>query len=86
MLGSTASGTGWSCAGWESGEAPWGTEQMVLGAAQAWVRQWFSLQRAVLRMVSASELFLIKMGSENICNHFYSTCIHGRLFFYKVTN
>lgn len=67
-------------------KGPWGTEQMVLGAAQAWVRQWFFLQRAVLWMVSASELFFIKMGSENICNNFYSTCIHGRLFFCKVTS
>lgn len=57
LLDSAASGTGWSCAGWESGKGPWGTEQMVLGTAQAWVRQWFCLQRAVLWMVTASELF-----------------------------
>lgn len=41
-------------------KGPWGTEQMVLGAAQAWVRQWFFLQRAGLWMVSASELFSLK--------------------------
>lgn len=60
LLDSSAGGTGWSCAGWDSGEAPWGTEQMVLGAAQALVRQWFFLQRAVLPMVSASEGFRLK--------------------------
>lgn len=31
----------------------------------------------------ALQSFLIQMGSENICNHFYSTCIHGRLIFCK---
>lgn len=87
LLDSSAGGTGWSCAGWDSGKAPWGTEQMVLGAAQALTRQWFFLQRAVLRMGSASEgFFFIRMGPENICNHFYSTCIYGRLFFCKGTS
>lgn len=32
----------------------------MLGAAQAWVRQWFFLQRAVLWTVSASKLFSLK--------------------------
>lgn len=60
LLDSSAGGTGWSCAGWDSGKAPWGTEQMVLGAAQALMRQWFFLQRVVLWMGSTSEGFLLE--------------------------
>lgn len=36
--------------------------------------------------LALQSFFLIEMGSGNICNNFYSTCIHGGLFFCEGTN